>query len=67
MTQHILDFLASPDGVVLEHAIVIFILAVLAYLTAWLHRRTKAIQSQLDEHVRQADKVWADVAKRQAE
>lgn len=46
--SQVVSFLTSPDGVLVEHAVVLLCVAVLGYFQAKIQRQTKAVEQKLD-------------------
>lgn len=49
----IFDWLATPGGIELEHAVIILILAVAGYLTAKSHSVINDVSQKVDDHMEQ--------------
>ena len=51
--DHFLDYLVSPSGQELTHAVVVLLVAVGGYLTYLAHRQTKENSEKIDNHIAQ--------------
>lgn len=53
MIEHIVDYLESPAGSELSHAIIGLLIALAAYLTHLAHQRAKSADEKISKHVEQ--------------
>jgi hypothetical protein len=51
--DHLFEFLESPEGIELTHAVIILLLAIASYITWLTKRRTDENAKQLNSHLEQ--------------